>query len=148
MVLVDSPSLVYLVEGEPSSKRRRAVELFLAEAEARGWRILASTLIWAELLEKPLADGDEELASRYRRFLSSRSLELRIVDVAVAESAAALSASLAPALRRALSSTDIFHIATALCLGASAILGNDEAWRGVPSCPPLVLVDELAFELD
>jgi predicted nucleic acid-binding protein len=148
IVLIDSSAFVYLVEEAASSKRRTAAELFLSEAAAKGWRLMASTLAWAELLEKPIAANDAELASRYRRLLSDSSLvELRVVDVAVAERAAALSASLAATLRRRLSKADLIHIATALELGASALFGNDEAWREVPGCPPLLLLDELAFDL-
>jgi predicted nucleic acid-binding protein len=148
VILVDSSALVYLVEGEASSPRRRAVESFLAQSAAREWRLAASTLIWTELLEKPLAEGDEALATRYRILLSDSSLiRLRVVDAAVAEGAAALSASLPPTQRRRLSTADLVHIATALCLGAAAVLGNDEAWRSLPACPPLLLVDELAFAL-
>jgi predicted nucleic acid-binding protein len=148
LVLLDSSALVYLVEGEASSPRRGAVEYFLAEAESRRWRLVASTLAWTELLEKPIARGDSELAGRYRSLLADSShIELRVVDVAVAERAAALSATLAPPLRRRLSSADILHIATAIVLGARAVLGNDEAWGEVPLCPPLILLDELAAEL-
>lgn len=147
IVLVDSSALVYLVEGESGSSRRGVMENFLVEAAQRRLLLVASTLVWAELLEKPLAAGDAALASRYRALLSdSTRLELRVVDVAVAERAAALSATLAPAFRRSLSAADLIHIATALVAGASAVLGNDEAWRDVPPCPPLILVDELAFE--
>ena len=147
IVLVDSSALVYLVEGESGSLRRRAVEDFAAESLERGWRLIASTLAWTELLEKPLAAGDSALADRYRALLSGWSVELRVVDVAVAEGAAALSAALAPARRRSLSQADFIHMATAIAAGARAVLGNDESWRGVPGCPPLVLVDELAAEL-
>jgi predicted nucleic acid-binding protein len=146
-ILVDSSALVYLVEGEPDSPRRAAVERFLADAEEEDRRLVASALIWTELLEKPLAAEDARLADRYRSFLSGGRIELRVVDVAVADRAAELFASLAPGLRRRLSSADLVHIATALVLGASAILGNDDAWRRVPRCPPLLLVDELAAEL-
>jgi predicted nucleic acid-binding protein len=149
LVLVDSSALVYLIEGAPGSARRSAVERFFDEAETRPWRVIASTLAWAELLEKPLAAGLPELAARYRGILADSSrVELRVVDVAVAEQAAALSASLSPSLRRALSSADVLHIATAIVAGARAIFGNDEAWRGVPLCPPLILVDELVYDSD
>jgi predicted nucleic acid-binding protein len=125
------------------------VERFFDEAETRPWRVIASTLAWAELLEKPLAAGLPELAARYRGILADSSrVELRVVDVAVAERAAALSASLSSSLRRALSSADVLHIATAIVAGARAIFGNDEAWRGVPLCPPLILVDELVYGID
>ena len=149
IVLVDSSALVYLVEDEPSSPRRRAVETFMAESKEKGWRLVASALAWEELLEKPLCSGDAELAARYRRLLAdSRRIELRVVDVAAAEGAAVLAASLAPARRRWISSADLVHVATAIAAGAKAILGNDESWRELRSCPPLILVDELAAELE
>jgi predicted nucleic acid-binding protein len=149
LVLVDSSALIYLVEGEASSPRRRAVEGFFAKAALKGARFVASTLAWAELLEAPLARGDAPLATRYRSFLSDSSrIVLREVDVAVAEEAAALSASLPAARRRSLSTGDLIHIATAIVLGAEAVLTNDEAWREAPRCPPLLLVDELAAELE
>jgi len=71
---------------------------------------------------------------------------LRELDVAAADAAAALAAALPGALRRSLSSGDIIHIATAIAIGATAVLTNDEAWRAAPRCPPLILVDELAAE--
>jgi predicted nucleic acid-binding protein len=147
LVLVDSSVLVYLVEGERASPRRAAAELFFAEAAACGTRVVASALAWMEVLSKPLASADQGLASRYRRLLAdSTRVELIVVDVAIAERAAALLASLPPASRRGISEADAIHIATAIEVGASAVLTNDEAWRRVPRCPPLILVDELAAE--
>jgi predicted nucleic acid-binding protein len=147
IVLVDSSAIVYLVEDPSSSRRRLAVERFFAEAGSRGARLLASTLAWSELLEGPLARGEPEIAAAYRRLLADSSrIELREVDVAVAEAAAELASALPGARRRIVSSGDLIHIATALVLGAAAVLTNDEAWRGIPRCPPLILVDELAGE--
>jgi predicted nucleic acid-binding protein len=149
VVLIDSSALVYLAELEAGAPRRAAVERFLESAAERETRIFASTVAWAELLEAPLARGDGELATRYRSLLSdSRRIVLREVDVEVAEAAAAVSASLPPERRRKLSTNDCIHIATALVIGASAVLTNDEAWRSVPRCPPLLLVDELAAEAE
>lgn len=149
MVLVDSSALVYLVEGEPLSPRRRAVEAVLERAKAGEIGLVASTMAWAELLESPLAAGDPELAARYRRLLADSSLiVLREVDVAVAERAAALAASLKGPRRRSLSTGDLIHIATAIELGADAVLTNDEDWGAAPGCPPLLLVDELAAGAD
>ena len=149
LVLVDSSAIVYLVEGEEGSPRRRAVESFFVEAAARGWTVIASTLIWKELLEKPLATEQGELAARYRRFLCDSSrIELRVVDVAVAEGAAVLAASLASALRRGISPADLVHVATAIVAGADAILGNDSDWRRIPRCPPIILIDELAHFIE
>jgi predicted nucleic acid-binding protein len=149
IVLVDSSSLVYLIEGEPGSARRGAMESLLAEAAAAPLRLVASTIAWAELLEKPLEAGDGELAARYRRLLAdSARIELREVDVAVAEAAAVLAASLPRARRRGLSTGDILQMATAIVAGAAAVLTNDEAWGLAPGCPRVILVDELAREMD
>jgi Predicted nucleic acid-binding protein, contains PIN domain len=149
-VLIDSSALVYLIEGEAGSPRREAVERFLADAASSGSRVVASSLVWAELLERPLASGDAELAARYRRLLADSSrIELAVVDVAIAERAAAIKASLPRGARRSLSEADIIQIATAIELGADEILTNDEAWRIAPriapDCPPLRIIDETAF---
>jgi predicted nucleic acid-binding protein len=149
LVLADSSALVYLEEGEIDSPRRAALENFLARAAETGVRLAASTVAWAELLAAPIARDDRGLADRYRILLSDSSrIFLREVDVAVAEEAAAVSASLPPALRRTISGNDLIHIATALVLEADAVLTNDEAWRSVPRCPPILLVDELAAGME
>ena len=149
LVVVDSAALVYLAEGDSASPRRAVVEFFLRRAAAGELRLAASTVAWAELLELPLARRDPGLATRYRMLLSdSRRIALREVDVVVAEEAASVAASLGPSRRRSLSSNDIFHIATAIVLGADAVLTNDEDWVAVPRCPPVILVDELAAELE
>ena len=93
----------------------------------------------------PSAPETPSSPTRYRRLLAdSRRIELRVVDVAAAEEAASLAASLAPARRRWISSADLVHVATAIAAGAKAIFCNDESWRELPACPPLILVDELA----
>ena len=168
LVLVDTAPLVHLVEGGPSrggegargaalpggpsvgrtgatSPDRRAIAAaaFFKAAEAGGLRLAASALAWTELLAKPLREGDEALADRFRSFLAdSRRLYLAPVDAAIADAAAALRG------RRRLELADAVQIATALVLGAAAVLTNDEAWRRVPDCPRVILLDELAFELE
>jgi predicted nucleic acid-binding protein len=157
LVLVDTGALVYLVEGEGA--RRRAVEACFAVARAGRIRLVASAIAWTELFDGAFAMRDAELETSYRILLSDASIiQLAPVDAAVAEEAARLIADSRPgsppqagqrprgAQARALGLADAIHIATAVVLGARAVLGNDEAWREVPACPPLLLVDELAFE--
>jgi predicted nucleic acid-binding protein len=141
VVLVDASALVYLVEGGDGNPRRAAVARFF-EAAARGeLGLLVSAVAWAELLEGPLRSGDAGLAARCRALLADSSrIKVEPVDVAIAEEAALLRA------RRGLGLADCIHIATARVLGADAALTNDEAWRRVPECPPVLLVDELAFD--
>jgi len=171
LVLVDTAPLVYLVEGSPPragargaahpggsppdvaaggrtgaaapDRRARAAAAFFAAAEDGGLRLAASALAWTELLARPLREGDEALADRFRSFLAdSKRLYLAPVDAAIADAAAALRG------RRRLELADAVQIATALVLGAAAVLTNDEAWRRVPDCPRVILLDELAFELE
>jgi predicted nucleic acid-binding protein len=141
LVLMDASPLVYLVEGEPGSPRRKAVEAAMSAMTLAGARLVASTVVWTELLAAPLRRGDDALATAYRSLLSDSSrITLESVDAAIAERAALLRST------RDLELADSIHIATARILGAAAVLGNDEAWRRVPECPPLLLVDELAFD--
>lgn len=139
-LLVDASPLIYFMED--SGARHRAVEAFLALAAEAELRLLASTIVWAELLRGPLASARPALADGYRRLLADSSrIVLSPVDVAVADEAARLMAL------RGLPLADALHVATARTLAVAAILGNDESWREVPECPPLLLVDELAFQL-
>jgi predicted nucleic acid-binding protein len=144
VVLVDAAPLVYLIEGSGAANRRgRAVLAFMTEVAARGASIIASTLLWTEILEGPLARKDLALAARYRALLADSSrIVLVPLDAAIAEEAARLAAL------RGLSREDAVHIATARVSGAAAVLTNDEAWRELPECPRLFLVDELAFDID
>lgn len=162
-VLVDSSALVYLVEGVP--RRGPAVSAFLDRVRAAGGRPFASVLVMTELLERPLARGDRDLALRYRRFLADSSLLVLVpVDVEISERAARILAEgtfdprshRLPGLRPAdpgssrfgVSFADAVHLATALVHGAEAILTNDEAWRDVPEAPSVFLVDEIAAEFE
>jgi predicted nucleic acid-binding protein len=149
VALIDSSALVYLVEGEAGSPRRGAVESFFAAAAEARARVVASTIVWMEALAKPLAENDVKLATRYRSVLSDSSrIELIVVDVAIAERATAIRAALPEGARRRISQTDALHIATAIECRATTLLTNDEAWRSVPACPRVYLVDELAFDLE
>lgn len=139
-ILVDASPFIYLVEG--SEGRRRSVESFFALAAEADLRLFGSVLVWTELLHKPLRSGATKLADRYRGILADSSRVVLVpVDVAIADEAARLRAL------RGLQLADAVHVATARVLSVSAILGNDESWRGIPECPPLLLVDELAFGL-
>lgn len=148
LVVVDTAPLVYLIEGK--EPRRRTAERFFGLARRGGLRLAISALAWTELLAAPLGRTDDELASRYRRFLAdSRNLLVAPVDVAIAEKAAELLALSAPG--RPLGLADALHLATAIVLGARAILSNDEdlvrARAALRKGPRILILDELAFDL-
>ena len=143
LVLLDSGPIVYLVEGNPGPRPAVAAS-FLEAADSGALRLAVSAIAWSELLEGPLSAGDEALAARYRRLLAdSRRILVVPVDVAVAEEAARLGAG---GGRKPLGLADRIHVATAIVIGAEAVLTNDEAWASEPACPRVLLVDELAFD--
>lgn len=164
LVLIDSAPLVYLVEGGsgPSPRGGAASSVFAALKEG-GLELIASTLLWTELLAGPLAEGKGELADRYRRLLADSSfLRLVPLDVAIAEEAARLMAE-ARARKAGLALADSVHLATAAVEGAAALLTNDgglreaaEALRpgregkkgGRPALPEVLLFDELAYRVE
>ncbi len=123
------------------------VETRMKAAKQGELSLWVSAIAWVELLSRDdgVRAGREKHAAQvpaeaYRRLLAdSSTIVTRIVDVAVAEEAARL--------RRLyrLGGFDAIHIATARIVGATAILGNDEAWRLCPECPEFLCIDELAF---
>ena len=151
LVLVDSGPLIYL-SGGSAGRRKQTVEAFFETAGTAGLDLVASTLVWTEVLRGCLASGDREAADSARCLLAdSARIRLEPLDVAVAEEAASLLAA------GRLELADAIHIATAVVAGARAMLTNDEAWRdlaqgrekkGGRGLPRVLLVDELAFMLD
>jgi predicted nucleic acid-binding protein len=135
LVLVDSSALIYLLS---ETERADIVRAFFDAAESGTIKLAASTLAWTEVLAGPLAAGDEAAEREARRLLSDSSrLYLAPLDVAVAEEASRLMAAprqtaasrMAAASRHRLETADAVHLATALTLGAEAVLTNDSGWR-------------------
>ena len=151
LVLVDAGPLIYL-SGPAAGRRRETVEAFFEAAKAEGLGLVASTLVWTEVLRGCLASGDRASAEAARSLLAdSARIRLEPLDVAVAEEAAALLAAYRVEM------ADAIHVATAVVTGAEAMLTNDEAWRdlvqdrgkkGGRGLPRVLLVDELSFMLD
>lgn len=151
LVLVDAGPLIYL-SGDSAGRRGETVEAFFETAKSEGLGLVASTLVWTEVLRGCLASGDGPAAETARGLLAdSTRIRLEPLDVAVAEEAAVLLAAGRVEL------ADAIHIATAFVTGAKALLTNDEAWRdlvrdrgkkGGRGLPRVLLVDELAFMLD
>jgi predicted nucleic acid-binding protein len=174
-LLVDTAPIIYFIEGPCSSAvdmkaRYEVARLFFDEARKGSLRLIASTVAWTEVLERP-AMGDlpkatperggseaaEGKAVAYRRLLSdSSSVCIAPVDVAIAEEAARLIAASrrgpTKGPRRSLELADALHLATAVVLGVDAILTNDGAFRSalrdLARPPRILLVDELAFDAD
>ncbi|RMF87575.1 MAG: type II toxin-antitoxin system VapC family toxin, partial [Nitrospirae bacterium] len=87
---------------------------------------VTSALAVTELLTGPLRQGDEGLATEYRRWLAAfPNLEVVPVGVEIAETAARLRA------RHGIRTPDALHLATALVAGADAFVTADTRLRRV-----------------
>ena len=116
----DADVLIYAAVPEhPLGRRVRA--LFPAEATAATGAIAGtgSVLLIPELLAKPMRDGTESEIEALAVLLGR--LELRPVDEAVAELAAALGAV------HGLRAADAIHLATAVAAGADRFITNNSS---------------------
>lgn len=77
-VFWDTNVFIYLFE-EPSGTGAAVVQL-LRRMQERGDELVTSTLTLAELLVKPLRDGDGALASRYEKALKAPGIRLVSFD--------------------------------------------------------------------
>src|SRR3954467_10349845 len=115
LVLIDSAPIIYFLEGHPKFGPR-----FRPFFEAHGTgrlRFAVTTITVAEVLTGPLQAGDEALARRYRTVLGS--WQTVSLDIAIAESAARLRASLHLKL------PDAVQAASALAINAAALVTHD-----------------------
>jgi predicted nucleic acid-binding protein len=128
LVLVDSAPIIYLLEYHPKfAPRFRPV----FERQAAGEITFAvTTIAMAEVLAGPLSIGQEVLAKRYRGVMES----WQVVDLTadIAESAARIRGSVKLKL------ADAVQVASALAIGADALLTHDRDFRGVKSLRVMV----------
>jgi len=127
LLLVDSAPIIYVLESHPDLGQR--FKTFF-ERHARGEIAFAvTTITMAEVLTGPLGAGNEALAKRYRNLLES----WQMVDLSpdIAESAARLRASLKLKL------PDAIQAASALAIGADALLTHDRDFSRVAGLPVL-----------
>ncbi len=123
LLLVDTPPIIYFLEGHPRLARRFR-PLFEAHAAGR-LRFAVTTITIAEVLTGPLGAADEALARRYRAILES--WQPVVLDIDIAESAARLRASLRLKL------ADAVQAASALAINAAALVTHDRDFSRVRS---------------
>ena len=121
LVVVDTAPLIYLLEDHPQFLPG-FIGLFEAEA-AGALQIAVSTLTVAEVLTGPMHTGQDALASRYEVALCRFTVVP--VDLGVAVLAARLRA------RYGLKLPDAIQLATALSLGAAALVTHDRDFARV-----------------
>lgn len=121
LVLIDSAPLIYVLEGRQPFAARFVP--LLQRHDAGEIRLAVSTITIAEVLAGPLKVGAEALATRYRAAMES--LLVVSVDADIAESAARLRAA------QALTLPDAIQLASALAIGAHALVTHDRDFRKV-----------------
>ena len=118
-VYLDANLYIYLFEGI-AAYRQLLAEL-TAEIDRRDIAVIASELIFVELLPRPLRDGRRALLASYLELMQrTPRITLAPVDRRVIERAVQLRADLG------LRSMDALHLATALVHDCETFLTNDQ----------------------
>ena len=135
-VYLDADIFIYALEGH---ERFAAVLAELFGAIDRGEiRAVTSELTLAEVLVKPLMDGNTARQTAYQQALRNTSSRTVVpIDRAVLLEAAQLRA--ATSLRL----PDAIHVATARLTGCSAFISNDARLRAGAG-PPVIVMTEIA----
>ncbi len=126
-VLVDTAPWIYWLEDHPQFASRFAA-LFEAADEGQ-LRLALSTVTLAEVLIGPIKAGQMALAKRYETALSQYDL------MPLTASVASLAAQLRVQYRLKL--PDAIQLATALDMGAAALVTHDRDFAGVQGLPIL-----------
>jgi predicted nucleic acid-binding protein len=129
------PPLIYYILEHPDYLSS-ADELFGAidSAAAQG---MTSVLTLHEVLVKPLREGRQDLAQKYKQVLtSSANVRMYDIDQVVCETSARLRAKYVW-----LRTPDALQLATAIKHEAQVVMTNDDRWRLVSETVVLLLKD-------
>ena len=133
-VYLDANLYIYLFEGV-SAHREKMREL-VAEIDRRDIAVIASELMFAELLPRPLREGRRDLVDRYFNLMQrTPRIALASVDRRVILRAVRLRADFG------LRSMDALHLATALVHDCRTFLTNDRRLASVDDLRVLMLRD-------
>ncbi len=126
-MLVDTAPWIYLLQDHPEFAPR--FEGLFAAAEDGRLELALSTITLAEVLTGPYKAGEVALAKRYEKALNSYSI--MPISAAVACQAAQLRA------QYGLKLPDAAQLATALDMGAAALVTHDRDFSAVRGLPIL-----------
>ncbi len=117
-IFFDTNLFIYMIEdtGERAARVRRIVE----RMSERGDELLTSTLTLAEVLAKPVEAGDDDIADRYEKLLSSPGIS--VIDFN--RPAARLYARLRQ--DKTLKAPDAIQLACAGSAGCDLFITNDD----------------------
>lgn len=129
---VDTMVFIYHFQEHP--RYVAATRAILSAWERGSHRGVTSVVTLAEVLVKPLRDGNKVAAEDYRRLLTTFP-NLRLLDVScdIAEAAARLRAAYG------LPMPDMIQAATAVTAGASGFISNDPVFKRVQGLEVLIL---------
>ncbi len=117
-VYIDANIVIYGMEG--FARYREILSLFFKNISTGSQSALTSELTIAEVLVKPLLDGDQPARQRYERTLVSRgSFTVAPVDRRTLVEAALLRS------RHRIKLPDAIHLSTAIVTGCEVFLTND-----------------------
>ena len=130
---MDTSALVYFLQGVQPYLR---VLLPLFDRVRDGHAImLISAISEAELLVRPVRDGNEQAVEKIEDFLSEDGIYVVDVSRGIARRAARLR----PVNK--ISIADAVIMATAVETGSDLLVGNDKRWVGLPGIPFVRLDD-------
>ena len=137
LVYLDANVVVYALEGY--AQYEPVIRPLLEAMDRDQIRAATSDLTLAEVLVKPLRDGNAALQRAYREFLRpTQTLQVASVTREILIRAAELRASTSLRL------PDAIHVATAESLGCDSLLTNDRALRSATGVPTLLLCELVA----
>ncbi|MYD50761.1 MAG: type II toxin-antitoxin system VapC family toxin [Dehalococcoidia bacterium] len=133
LVYVDANVLIYSVERiEPY---RSLLEPMWEQAQGGSLTAVSSAVIAAEVLVKPIREGNSEIEAQYREVFASNAFRLLDASYALFEDAARLRAE------TGLKTPDALHVATAFSVGCALFVSNDTDFHRVEGLPIVVLDD-------
>ena len=133
-IYLDANLYIYIFEGV-ETYRARMVEL-LSVIDRRGIAVIASELLFTEILPRPVKDGRQDRVERYLDLLQNTPrIELVPVDRSVILRSVHLRAEFG------LRSMDALHLATALVHGCEVFITNDQRLTRVNVLRVLTLDD-------
>lgn len=121
-IFFDTNMFIYMFEDEGDSGMRvgRLVERMFA----RGDVLLTSAMTLGELLVRPIKEGRDDIAARYRSSLCGPGITLLPFDVRAAQAFAELRS-------RGVKPPDAIQLACAATHGCDLFVGNDRALSGL-----------------
>ena len=134
VIAADTMVFIYHLQEHP--RYVPATQVILNAWETGSRQGVTSIISLAEVLVKPLRDGNEVAAEDYRRLLTTfPNLRLDDVNRNIAETAARLRAIHGQPM------PDMIQIATAIVAGATGFVSNDPAFKRIKDVEVLMLDD-------